>query len=537
VRPTPTTGLGRRDAVAAVALGAAFLVLGVVLARVFAVVVDPDSVAYTQLARHYLAGRTDLAITTWWGPLLSWALVPALALGLEPQFAARLLNAVAAVALAAAMGTLSLRLAGAAAARWAFVLTLAASVHMLVDSVTPDLLLAAAVGWYLVASHAYLSRPSAGRAAWAGAVGGAAYLVKAYAFPFAVANTVLLLLTVVLGGTRGRRAGVHAAAALAALLAVATPWIAAMALTTGQLTLGSAGAYAASFARLERHPTDRDLKPMFDLTTVETGRVTSWEAPIEPVPRTPPPIAGQPLLDRAFDLLANVDAAIGGFHAIDGVGLLLSLLLVATALALVPGAHFAARDRAALRWLALATLVYVGGYLLFLVEARYLWPAVAAAIAVAVASLHVWGRSDQHRAGGAVHVVLAVVLATTLAWGARATLAALVDDARDQARVDLEVGRALAAVVVSDGPPRVAGNDWLRALRVAYWADGQLLGRSTMRDADGFAADLAGYVPDAVVLHGAADLAAELVARGDFIVAMEVADVVVLTTGAARSGR
>src|SRR3989442_5565017 len=42
---------------------------------------NPDGVAYMRIASYYAAGRMDLAITGYWGPLLSWLLVPWLKAG------------------------------------------------------------------------------------------------------------------------------------------------------------------------------------------------------------------------------------------------------------------------------------------------------------------------------------------------------------------------------------------------------------------------------------------------------------------------
>src|ERR1041385_9192010 len=54
---------------------------------------NPDGVAYMRIASYYAAGRTDLAISGYWGPLLSWLLVPWLKAGVSPVIAARIVMA------------------------------------------------------------------------------------------------------------------------------------------------------------------------------------------------------------------------------------------------------------------------------------------------------------------------------------------------------------------------------------------------------------------------------------------------------------
>jgi hypothetical protein len=38
--------------------------------------INPDAVAYIRIAQYYLSGQTDLMISAYWGPLLSWLIIP-----------------------------------------------------------------------------------------------------------------------------------------------------------------------------------------------------------------------------------------------------------------------------------------------------------------------------------------------------------------------------------------------------------------------------------------------------------------------------
>ena len=536
--PKTHRSLGWRDAVVALSLAAAYVAFGLFVARTLAVVVDPDAVAYAQIARHYLNGHLDLALNTWWGPALSWLLVPGLVFGLEPQFAARVVNVLAGLTMALGVSVLTWRLAGPNAARWGFVLALAATLHMLNDSVTPDLVLASVVTWYIVVCHAYLVAPNSRSAIAAGLVGGIGALIKAYALPFAIVNTLLVALAALGRGASLARTARHAVLSAAAVVLVAAPWLVTISLVNGAPTLGSAGAYAASFARLERHPVERDQKPMFELTSVQEGRITNWEAPRSPVPRELPPIGSSPIVDRAFDLLANIDRALAGFRGVDGVGLLLSLALLAAVSVVARPERFGGKTRATLAWLAAATVVYVGGYVLLLVEARFLWPAIALAIAFVVATA---GALAGWQGNGAVSVgkpplagiALAVLLALTLAWGARTTVSSLLSSELGQARLDRDVGRALAALHVEEGSgtPQLVGNDWLRGLRIAYWSQVRFLGRSTAQDAASFVAAITPYAPQWVVLHADPALSEALLDEG-YHTLLERDDVIVLVSSA-----
>src|SRR5512141_3166048 len=45
---------------------------------------NPDGIAYLRIASYYAHGQTDLMISGYWGPLISWLMAPLLALGVPP---------------------------------------------------------------------------------------------------------------------------------------------------------------------------------------------------------------------------------------------------------------------------------------------------------------------------------------------------------------------------------------------------------------------------------------------------------------------
>ena len=58
---------------------------------------NPDAVAYMRIAGYYAGGQWDLAVTGYWGPLLSWLMVPLLKAGMAPLVAARVVMALSGV--------------------------------------------------------------------------------------------------------------------------------------------------------------------------------------------------------------------------------------------------------------------------------------------------------------------------------------------------------------------------------------------------------------------------------------------------------
>src|SRR5262245_19813753 len=58
---------------------------------------NTDAVAYIRIASYYAEGNTSLAVSGYWGPLLSWIMAGFLKCGVSPLLAARFAMAVSAM--------------------------------------------------------------------------------------------------------------------------------------------------------------------------------------------------------------------------------------------------------------------------------------------------------------------------------------------------------------------------------------------------------------------------------------------------------
>ena len=148
---------------------------------------NPDGVAYMRIASYYASGKMDLAVSGYWGPLLSWLLVPWLKAGVTAVAAARIVMALSAVYFLWACWRVfvGFGLRGKPL-NWALWSVAAVSVCWSVENITPDLLLGALVGhaFSIMTMARWLERPAA---AWrSGLCWGLAYLAKGVAFPVAL---------------------------------------------------------------------------------------------------------------------------------------------------------------------------------------------------------------------------------------------------------------------------------------------------------------------------------------------------------------
>jgi hypothetical protein len=292
---------------------------------------NPDAVAYCRIAGYYVQGQWDLAVTGYWGPLLSWLMVPLLKLGVAPLVAARVVLA----------GSGTVFLCGAVAMFRAFRLPRMAlltgawmamgwSVFWSVRHITPDLLMAGLVGLAVsatvntvlapcrrfelaasseqqtpnaaTASHPHGSAPR--HAIAAGVWWGLAYLTKAVALPLALLTTAGLAALALSGrGQLRREMARRLGLAWLCCALVAGLWMAALSLHYGKFTFSTTGPIAHALAGPGEasgyHPA------MVTLHQPDAGRVTQWEEPSRMAYRHWSPMASGENLRHQFAVMGQ----------------------------------------------------------------------------------------------------------------------------------------------------------------------------------------------------------------------------------------
>ncbi len=239
---------------------------------------NPDGIAYLRIAHYYATGNTELMVSGYWGPMLSWLMAPLLGFGCPRLLTARLVMAATAIGfLLVSIHTFRrFRLPNRAVTAGSL-LVACASILWSVENITPDLLVAI---WILLAFNAMsrrtwvetLSRPFLSGILW-----GLAYLAKAVAFPLAcLMIPVMTLIWWRPQAHAGRDCLKAAILTLAGLMIVATPWIAILSAKYGGVTLSTSAPIvhaAAGPDTVERYPLGREFKKP------EPGRLTTWEDP------------------------------------------------------------------------------------------------------------------------------------------------------------------------------------------------------------------------------------------------------------------
>ena len=350
---------------------------------------NPDGIAYLRLASYYAVGNVGLALSGYWGPMLSWAVAILLKLGLVPLLAGRVAMALSAVVFAWGSRAVLRRLSlPPLAEHIGFALSALCSVYWSVEYISPDLLASGLLGF--AASH--LLRPdwpdSQRRARLAGWFFGLAYLAKAVALPLAMLATALgAVLWSARGGCTWRRVSASLAATWLACSLVVAPLVTILSVHYGRLTVSTSARIAhavAGPAEVERyHPYARTFHQP------APGRVTAWEDPSNMAYRYWSPLQSWSTLQHQLRLSArNTGTALVLLGGFDLAHLGLVGLVACLVLALRQGEAGVPAGLWSAAWAGCLMAVYLPG-LLQPVDQRYFYVAFPFLFGT-VASLVAW---------------------------------------------------------------------------------------------------------------------------------------------------
>jgi len=239
---------------------------------------NPDGIAYMRIAEYWAEGNPDLAISAYWGPLLSWIMVPFVKGGMDVMMAARYAMGLSGLLFFLGCGFL-FRCVGISRQGWQWGLGLAAgyAVFWSIRNVTPDLLLSGLTAFGLGSALGTFRSSDRRWALFGGAAWGLAYLAKAVALPWGAFIYVGLLALLLL--SRNLKPGwmKQAGWTVAGVLVLSAPWMGVLSSHEGSFVFSTSGGINHAIAG----PPDVERYHYFARSFHDPGerRVTSWEDP------------------------------------------------------------------------------------------------------------------------------------------------------------------------------------------------------------------------------------------------------------------
>jgi hypothetical protein len=224
-----------------------YILLAILLVPHYQYQINPDGVNYISIAQKYMHLDYPNAINGYWGPLLSWLLVPFLFLGLKPLLAVKLLSLIIGAVTIIQSNSLIKKFTIDGSLRNVLLYLIAVIViYFSLIVITPDLLfLCLSLAFInIVLDSSYINSKYAG--VISGALGSGLYLAKSYGFPFFIVNFFIVNLIFYFRiKNRHNRARIlsHFIAGIVVFSLISTCWIAIISNKYGQLTIGTAGSY------------------------------------------------------------------------------------------------------------------------------------------------------------------------------------------------------------------------------------------------------------------------------------------------------
>lgn len=212
--------------------------------------INPDGVGYIETAMGYLGGHLYSEVNAYWGPLLSWLLMPFLFFNQTPGYAlysTKLLSLVVGFFTIIGIRQLSYRFEMDEAIRSTILLVMVPiMLYFSLSVITPDLLIVCILVYYLaiIFNPVYPEKLSNGLLC--GILGAVAYLGKSFIFPFFLVHFLVFNLFHYFKGVdpkKRKKILKNLTLGLLTFLMISGVWVGLISSKEGKLTFGTAGEY------------------------------------------------------------------------------------------------------------------------------------------------------------------------------------------------------------------------------------------------------------------------------------------------------
>lgn len=225
-----------------------YTVLGIFLFKYYQYQINPDGINYINIAKSYMTGDFYGSINDYWGPLLSWLLIPFLYFGQIPVtalYSAKIFSLMLGFFTLIGIRQLSYRFEMDEIIRTVILFTMIPAVlYFSLSVISPDLLMLCVLVYYLaiIFNLDYPNKLSYG--VLCGIFGALAYLSKSYGFTFFIATFLILnILQYFRNSDKDRRNKVlkNFVLGFAIFLMISGVWIGLISYKDVKLTFGTAG--------------------------------------------------------------------------------------------------------------------------------------------------------------------------------------------------------------------------------------------------------------------------------------------------------
>jgi hypothetical protein len=350
-----------------------YLIAGCLLIKYYRYQINPDGLSYISIAEKYLNGDFSNAVNGWWGPFISWLLMPLLYFTSDALLAGKVLALLIGLVIIIALWILSYRFEMTESIRRVILFTAVPVVLSFAFSdITPDLILACMLLFYfgVIFSADYSDRSN--KSILSGVLGAAAYLSKSFALPFFISHFFIMnVLLYFRSETRQTKKQVVQNFLTGAVVfaLISGVWIGLLSNKYGELTFGTTG--KASY-RTKVLPGSQDLAVLWKgfLEPPNETAMSAWEDPSYQEMQDSPSMEPWDFVRNQLTFTAGLIGKIAAFFmdfsvlsVVIGIGYLLFWLRRFNIKAIAPEVLYP----------TVTMIIYAGGYSLIWVRERYLW--------------------------------------------------------------------------------------------------------------------------------------------------------------------
>lgn len=260
-----------------------YVVLAIILLPRYQYQVNPDGVSYIGIAQKYMRLDFANAVNGFWGPMLSWLLIPFLKLGTAPLLSAKFLSlSVGLVVLWQSHVFFKILNIEGHSRKVLMVLMAVVALYFALSVITPDILIVCFILAYfnIIFRQGYSSSKLAG--VWSGIFGALLYLTKSYGFPFFVVHFLvfnLIFFFTTKEKTARKRIGINYISGMVVFVFISFFWVFTISQKYGHFTLGTAGSYNHTLIGPQSlgHPLGHPMHIMGFLAPSNSSAISVWE--------------------------------------------------------------------------------------------------------------------------------------------------------------------------------------------------------------------------------------------------------------------
>jgi hypothetical protein len=337
-----------------------------------------DATLYLSIAEKYIRGDFSNAINGYWGPLLSWLLIPFLSLGWSHLLAVNALNLIFGILSILGVWKLSSRFEMSDNIRTIILLPLV-PVLIFISLIEPmDFLLLCILIYYFVVVFDSSYSESITHAFTAGMLGALLYFSKPYGFPFFISHfTIFNIFHYVAVSSKEHKRNVlrNFLIGFALFALISGIWISLISNKYGHLTFSNMGrGVFASLGPGSEHETLEKGDPIFFEGLFAPPNETAfviYEDPSYARKKTWSPLDSRESLRHFIrNFIKNIVAVIKAYESYSRLSI---SIVIAYLLILFYKPFDSMLSRRDLVYPFITLVLFTGGYTFFHIEARYLW--------------------------------------------------------------------------------------------------------------------------------------------------------------------